>query len=74
MILERIINNHILQLETKGLNRDYKIFLYGWTLKYMRKVKRDAWSGEMMSRLYQIANVLDGVDSTWREVSYKWKK
>jgi hypothetical protein len=76
MILERIINNHILQLETKGLNKDYKVFLYTWTLKYMRLAShydKHIWAGESMSRLYKIANELDGVDSKWREVSYTWK-
>lgn len=69
-VLERIIGNHINQLEDKNQPREYKILLYNYTLKFLKLSPRNEFAGKVMSRLYQVANKLDGVDSKWREVKY----
>jgi hypothetical protein len=75
-ILERIIENHINQLEQKTQPIEYKIILYKYALKFMRVAShydKHIWAGAIMSRLYSVANELDGVDSNWREVSRRIK-
>jgi hypothetical protein len=68
-VLERIVNNHLTQLEMKTLPREYKIILYDYALKFLKNVKRDVWAGECMRRLYAVASELDGsAHSTYREV------
>jgi len=67
-ILEKIILNHLHQLES-NTPKNYKAFLYGWTLKYLRLSARNEFAGETMRRLYAVASELDGfAHSTYREV------
>ena len=69
--LEKLITNHINQLEQKTQPIEYKTLLYNYTLKFMRIAShydKHIWAGAIMHRLYSVANELDGVDSKWREV------